>query len=171
MKDFRRRLATAEARVSAITPGIISLIITNDPERMGDSVGIPHAPARATVLKFQISLARVTQRLTTQRNPESTQIFAVSCYRGRAKTDSLLGYGPTRYIPNAGIHPAFAGSLLSQCPSPPVRKQLPSFSPPLKSKRGRFCASSAGSPTRRSRVPASSRANLKDGTWSSLKSA
>jgi len=39
MSNLRRRLAAAEARMNAVTPGIISIVVVNDPGRMGDSIG------------------------------------------------------------------------------------------------------------------------------------
>jgi hypothetical protein len=40
MSNLRRRLAAAEARMRAVKPSIVSVVIVNDPEPLGDSVGM-----------------------------------------------------------------------------------------------------------------------------------
>ena len=39
MNSLRRRIADAEARMEIVKPGIMSILIIGDPQRLGDSVG------------------------------------------------------------------------------------------------------------------------------------
>lgn len=93
MSNLRRRLAAAEARMNAATPGVISLVIIGDPERMGDSVA-ESVPNRIHYQRQPDELVRAF-RDRAAREAERAEETMVTFNESELGCTDTTGIGPT----------------------------------------------------------------------------